>query len=793
AIRDVMAGRREAWAGEYPCHSPGEQRFFSVRITPCSDPTLAVVIHHENITARRQLEEALRASNERFALVQLATGDVTWDWEMGRRPEAASRDLAAWESRVHPADRQRVRAGLDEALRDGTTWTAEYRYLMDERSYVAVYDRRTLLRDGQGHPERLIGSMQDVSERSRLTAALEQSEHHYRRLVERAPHMIYALDRAGRFIELNPAGAEILQRATAELLGRRFEAVIVPDDHRPAGRTFRSILIGLATTLEGRVRVRRPSGEERWLQIDAAPILDGATVVGAHGIARDITDERERDTRMRLFAAALENLTECVNVLDGEGRIVYANAAHARMLGYEPAAPPAAGMQAFAPDAAAADEFRAVQLHVRGGRAWRGRLYMRRGDGGVIPVETHMERVEQDGRALIFAICRDVSAELEHEHRLRRAERLASMGTLLGGVAHELNNPLAAVVGFTQLLLIDDRPDGERDDLETIQREAQRMAAIIADLRRLSRDSHEAAAPLAPVDLNDVARHVLRTRAYALRTGNVEVREELEACLPPVLGDRGQLEQVVLNVVVNAEHAMRTNADGGVLVVRTRISSRGVTLEVGDTGCGIAPEQLGHIFDPFFTTKPVGEGTGLGLSLVHSIVSEHGGQIHAESTVGVGTTLRIDFRAALPAELLVPPPGPGASAIGLPARVLRILVVDDEDPVRHVVARYLTRRGHRVDEATDGSQALALLDRPGHGDAPYDVILSDLRMPGLGGAELLARLRRRGDGTERRLIFLTGDTAPLPGSAETDTGGIPVLSKPIDLVALGRIVEQAAG
>jgi PAS domain S-box-containing protein len=379
-------------------------------------------------------------------------------------------------------------------------------------------------------------------------------------------------------------------------------------------------------------------------------------------------------------------------------------------------------------------------------------------------------------------VARDITSERETQQHLRRTERLASLGTLISGVAHELNNPLSAVLGFTRLLLMDARPEAERDDLETILRETERMAKIVADLRLIARGTQEDAGRRQRVDLNDVIRHVLKTRDYSLRTRSVQVTEDLASDLPPVLADRGQMEQVLLNLVVNAEQALDAAPGERRLIVRTRAAPGGASVYVIDSGPGIATEHRDRLFDPFFTTKAPGEGTGLGLSLVHSIVKEHKGEIRIESELGRGATIRIDLPAA--AALMVE-----AEALSLPgaSRPLHVLVVDDEAAVRRVVVRSLERRGHLVDEAADGQRALELLADPA---AAYDVVVSDLRMPGMSGDELLTRLRAQGSDLGERLIFLTGDTASPEAIAIHARADVPILPKPAGIGEIAGLVEK---
>ncbi|HEX8362240.1 MAG TPA: PAS domain S-box protein [Longimicrobium sp.] len=624
----------------------------------------------------------------------------------------------------------------------------------------------------------------DITERKRAETELAVAEAHYRRLVTTAPQAVYAIDAEGRFVELNPAGERLLGQTAAALRGRRFDCVIAPGDVAAADEVYARMASGEISSVEVELHVARPDGEERLVRIAATSICDGGAVTGAHGVARDITDERAREREVRLLAAALEGLREQgVSIFDEDGRFVYTNRTHARILGYDQADLGSLDLAAFTPDAQGERELREILERARQDGGWSGRISRRRlSDGEVIPLELSIGTVEEGGRTLFFVVSSDATEKIARERHLRRVERLAGVGTLIAGVAHELNNPLSAVLGFTRLLLMEPRPDSEREDLETIARETERMAKIVSDLRLIARGTQEESGKREPVDLNDVVRHVLKTRAYALRTGNVEVADDLAAGLPTLLADRGKLEQVLLNLVINAEQALAGVAGDRRLAVRTRPAAGGVSLQVSDNGPGIPPEHLDRIFDPFFTTKLPGEGTGLGLSLVHTIVSEHEGEIRVDSEPGKGTFIRVDLPAAPEPSEDAPAPEAPAGAV----RPLRVLVVDDEAAVRKVVVRSLQRRGHTVDEAADGGRALQLLDAPG---VVYDAIVSDLRMPGMSGDTLLSRLRERG-GADRRLVFLTGDTASPDAMRILADAGVPVLPKPGGIVEVAGVVER---
>ncbi len=745
-----------------------------------------------DITERKQANEELQQSEDRFrTLFELSAAAILIHDDHGRilqvnqrvcdsldytrqellRMEVteievgadAEEMLAAW-AQMHASAAQMI-SGVHRR-KDGSTFPVE------------VWIRRISL---EGEPL-ILAEAHDVGERREAEEKLAFAEAHYRRLVETAPQAIYALDAEGRFIELNPAGERLLERSAEDVMGQHFSTVITPADLGVATNGFERVISGEEYSIAFEERILRPSGDERLLYITETAIEEGGVITGTHGIAWDITEERADQEQIRLLATALENLEEGVSIARFDGELMYSNAAHARLLGYDLQLEGAPNVQNFLPDDEAKEQLQeAIRIAAERG-TWTGRVRRRRiDDGSEIPLEMILGRVDSDeGEKLLVTIARDITEDIQKEQQLRRAERLAGVGTLIGGVAHELNNPLHAIRNFADLMLLDERSKDDCEALEIIRREADRATKVVSNLRLIARQSQEVDGVRESVDLNEVVRHVLKVRRYALETGNVQVREDLAENLPCVLADRSEIEQVVLNLVVNAEHAMASASGERRLILRTRSTPKGASLHLVDSGIGIPRPNLERIFDPFFTTKDPGEGTGLGLSLVHSIIIEHGGEIHVDSEIGGGTAFRIDLPRAPDLEQSAE----AKSTPTPPSRPLRILVVDDEDAVRRVSLRYLERLGHRVDAVADGEEALRSLDR-----AEYDVILSDLRMPGLDGEELLRHLRQRGGGLERRLIFITGDAASGNAARIASEAKVPVLIKPIRLEELARAVE----
>lgn len=394
---------------------------------------------------------------------------------------------------------------------------------------------------------------------------------------------------------------------------------------------------------------------------------------------------------------------------------------------------------------------RYVRLLIRS-RPWAGRPW------GVVIVEDRTELV------------------VERERRTR-AERLAAVGELAAGVAHEVNNPLASIKSFAQLLAREAAGEAQREALEIIIEESTRIAGIVGELLSFARQ--HGAGGREPVSLSAVADRVLTIQRYALETAGIEVRRDFDASLSPVMGEPGALHQVVLNLVVNAEQALAATAGARILILRTRESTEGVVLSVVDNGPGIPRDRLKHIFDSYHTTKP--SGTGLGLGISAGIVRDHGGQLWAESEEGRGTA----FFVQLPRADAPPVPRPRVTRgveEGDSRRRLRVLVADDEANLRMAVALFLERRGHEVTQAADAYEAARLAE-----ERPFDAALVDARMPG-DGLELLEKLEAI-PALRGRTALMTGDI----GRARTSQGittGRPCLTKPFDLDEMAKLVEK---
>ncbi len=378
------------------------------------------------------------------------------------------------------------------------------------------------------------------------------------------------------------------------------------------------------------------------------------------------------------------------------------------------------------------------------------------------------------------------TAQLEQaQGQLVQAEKMSAMGELVSGVAHELNNPLAGVIGYSQLLLGEEVSERTRRGLDRINREAERCKRIVQNLQVFAR-KHLPQKNY--IGINGILQSTIDLRSYQMQVDNVEVISSLQEDLPKTMADFHQLQQVFMNLIINAHHAIKHAGRVGRIEVESGEHHGQIIVRVSDNGCGIPQENLGKIFDPFFTTKEVGQGTGLGLSICYGIIQEHRGRIYATSRPDEGSTITVELPILQPCEETAEPERPAGNEPEPPSAngtVGNILVIDDEASIVDILHETLRQDGHRVDTASNGKVALRKLKAQ-----QYDVIISDLRMPGMGGEDLYESVRAISPELARRIIFSTGDVANEGTRAFLERTGNPYLQKPFELAAMRRIVAQ---
>jgi nitrogen-specific signal transduction histidine kinase len=393
---------------------------------------------------------------------------------------------------------------------------------------------------------------------------------------------------------------------------------------------------------------------------------------------------------------------------------------------------------------------------------------------------------------MVLLLMEDLQLETDEfrsvlSERMAQTQKMEAVGRLVSGVAHELNNPLAAILAFSDELLADPRPVAEREALEVIRDQSRRARTIVRDLLAFVGRREERREP---VQLLPMMERVAKGVAPEFARHGATLELQVAPDLPVIAGDRAGLEQVLTNLLSNGAYAA---GRGGRVTLQARRTITGdLLVSVIDTGAGVPPEIRPRSFEPFFTTKPPGQGTGLGLSVSLGIVEQHRGKIEVENVQGGGARFTVIIPVGHVPPVAVPAVPSAGYGKGASVRPSTVLLIDDEDSVRMALRRWFERQGWTVDEAVDGAQALALL-LSAPSEETYGLVLCDLRMPGMSGIELHARLLDQRPGVLGRFIFATGDTASPETAAFLARVDRPVLEKPFELAQLAAIVEATVG
>jgi PAS domain S-box-containing protein len=609
-------------------------------------------------------------------------------------------------------------------------------------------------------------------------------------------------DRGPRNIYVSEAAADILGWTPEELVAGDPMMHVAPEDLARLRERARSRAEGERGEASYEFVAIRKDGRRVHVSLTTA---DG-TVNGRRAVvgfvvditARKAADESRRRNEAR-FRELIEKAPEPIGIIRND-HFVYANPAYVATLRY----PSAAALYQVSlsslvdPQDAAHLETRVAQLMDQDGdRRDPERLapYTYKGkrhDGTTVLLETSSVPFEYEGALSILTMSRDVTERQLLQDRLVQADRLAALGTMAAGVAHEINNPLAYVMlnldwiarKFSEGARDPSNMEALAEMLHEARRGAERVATIVHELRSFSRAEGETRRK---VDLAAVVQATIKLAAHEIRP-RARIVTSFEPTRP-VWANEGRLEQVVLNLLLNAAHALPdARIESNELFVGVRADGdHRVVLEVADNGVGIAPEVVSRIFDPFFTTKAPAGGTGLGLSICHGIVSSLGGQITVHSVPGEGTTFRVVLPAMDIAREAEPPPPSTESGVR-PAAVsgrARILVIDDEVQIANTL-RELLAPDHDVVATTDAREGLSAIEA----GRDFDVIFCDLMMPGMTGIDFYEKLRTRGGGVERRIVFMTGGAFTTRAAEFLASVENRRLEKPFSLQLVERIVRE---
>ena len=622
--------------------------------------------------------------------------------------------------------------------------------------------------------------LRDITQRRAMERALRQSERHFRTVAQAHPVPVSIARLSDRVIlYASQAFADLFRLPLEELIGKDNKQFYVDLEDR--ARLIEALHEhGSVQGFE--VQARRADGTvfpasmtSRLIEFQGEPaIISGMLdLTEQKRVEAEIARQREAlwrsEQRFRTIAEA--HPVPVLIVRRADRRVLYASQPFLDLMRITPdgvAALTSADLFARDEDAVyVADALRAGQV------VENHEITVRRSDGSIFPAAITARPVEYEGEdAAVFGVVdlteqKKAEAEIVRQREaLHQSEKLNALGSLLANVAHELNNPLSVVVGYSTMMR-DTAPDeATRQRAVKVHAAAERCARIVKTFLTMARRNPEA---WTPVLVNQIIQSALDVVGYGLRGADIAVDLDLAPDLPAIAGDADQLNLVMMNLIVNAQHALQTVPPPRRLEIVTRRHDGMVQIEIADNGPGVPAEIAEHIFDPFFTTKPQGVGTGIGLSVCQGIVAAHDGEIALASRPEGGALFTITLPGTAPASrpsAVEEPPPPIAG---------RVLVVDDEVEIAHMVSEVLNRDHHQVSVASSGRQALAHL-----AEHPADLILSDLRMPDLDGPALHRELASSAPDLARRMVFVTGDVLTPETARFLAETSLPVIEKPID-------------
>jgi len=685
---------------------------------------------------------------------------------------------------VEPSREQAGRALL-RFLNEGS-WAGRLPVRLRRDGQLRYFDCRFEAVRKEGRVSAISGWARDVTSQ-------HESEIRFSELFESLREGIYFTTPEGQVLDANPALVQMLGYESKEELQKiNFREVYVDPFQRDA------ILRELAEkgSLQDReILLHRKDGTKIVCLGSGFAIRDSfGRVVRTQGTFVDITERREMERRLHqeqeFVRRLIASFPDMIAVLDREGRYTYVSPRVQDVLGLPPPGyiGQTLGARAHEEDQAKVSK---MFLDVVNGREAYAQVEFRSrhaaDDSWRMLRASAAPLFDSDGKISgVVASARDITDSRRAEQQVAEKEKFAAMGHMMAGAAHELNNPLTAILGVSDLLRERASDDATRRQVEIVLQQARRAAAIVQNLLAFSRPRAQGRTRLR---LEQIVQRALQSHQASLQQKKIQVKFSAPANLPGFDGDVRLLTQVFSNLIANAEQAISGFRGSGTLQISVTASNGILCASIEDDGPGIPPEAIGKIFDPFFTTKRPGGGSGLGLTICLAVVKEHGGRIEVDSPAGAGATFRIYLPAiSEPSPQVSPAPLSAATVASQASPALQshtVLVVDDEESIREIVQEGLSARGMKVEGVASSEEALEHF-----ANHAYEIVLCDFNLPGMNGEQLFEQVRARSKGPAPRFVFMTGDMLDPAMVAAFSEKGAHVLQKPFHVSALAALLAE---
>lgn len=759
---------------------------------------------------RHRAIDALRKSEERYRTLVAATTSIVWNTPASGEFEKEQVEWTAftgqtfdhlrgwgWLNDVHPEDREKTARTWLAAVSERTTYEVEHRLRRADGVYRHMMVRGVPILETDGIVREWVGVHNDVTEQKNAAESLRRSEERFQELTKHIDQVLWIMDVKESKILYVSVGYEKMWGRSCQHLYENplsFMEGIHPLDQEMMHRKNSDMFSN--GHIDAECRVVRPDGSERWVWFRGYPVTENEKIVRIAGVIEDVSERRDAEATLRLRDRAIQAVTQGILITDPgqpDNPIVYVSPGFEQITGY--ASSDVLGrncrfLQGQGTDPAAVAQ---IKEAIRNGKACRVELLNYRKDGTRFWNELSISTIHDDKGLLthFVGVQSDVTARRSLEDQFRQIQKLEAVGKLAGGIAHDFNNLLTIINGYSELVLQGMSPSEPAHNLVgEILKAGQRSAGLTRQLLAFSRQQ-----VLAPqiLDLNELVKGA-ESMLRRLIGEDVRLTATLDSNLWAVRADPGQVEQVLMNLAVNARDAM---PHGGRLTiesqnvkldetyVRTHPDAhvgRHVLLSVTDDGTGMSPEVKTRLFEPFFTTKEAGHGTGLGLATVYGIVKQSGGHVAVYSEFGVGTTVKIYLPRTEQAKV---DPKPTSGILTPPRGSETILLVEDDHAVRALTRHVLVEWGYTVLPAAEGDEAIRIAK--GH-NGPIRLIITDVVMPGSGGRVVAEKIVTRHP--EAVVLFVSGYTDDAIVRHGVLSQGVNFLQKPYSPIDLAFKVRE---